>query len=170
MSAHEPRRRRLPRPRRGRIPWGAILILHALPAGVLLGVLILHRQGRLQMREFPPGLAANLTAFGVAVVVLALIASLSLPLVHEGFRACAGTLRRSSAALLGRAPGSRVLALLLIPPCALAALVTGLVRAVLILVAICLIALALFFLVRLFVPDLGEDGVRWALDQWNRMR
>lgn len=130
---------------------------------------------RVSMRDLPDGLARNGALFGVAVLLLFLVASLLLPFVHAAVKALARQLGESR---YRRAEGGgfrRLVEWLLWPFRTLLHALLWLVRLLLMLTSFALIAAALLFLVRMFAPEIGEDWLpidRWIDDgtAWLRQR
>jgi len=142
---------------------GIFLLINILPLGGAVWFLWRYLQGDLPDIQLPSGWPFNLSVLGGGLLALVLVASLSLPAAH---RAVQGTSRRLGylkAVLGGRAEGSRLIALLLLPPIWLAWVLVWIVRSLLLLGALALIALSVLFMIRLFNPDFCQAWIDKAI-------
>ncbi len=142
---------------------GFFLLLNLIPIGVSAYLLIRYWRGEIAFTGLPPGFTTNAAvAFG-ALVLLVLVASLSLPAAHGAVKGIEATWRGALLVLGGKAPGNRFLALLALPPLAVAWMLAWPVRAVLILASFALIAVVVVFVIRLAKPEFLQEWVDRAL-------
>jgi hypothetical protein len=142
---------------------GLFLLANILPIVALGWIAIQHARGEFEIRALPPGTTETLIVLGVAVVLLFLVASVSLPAAHRVVTELECYMAYRKAILFGHTPGSRLLSLLLLPLLPIPYLVAWPIRLVLILISLALIAVILVFLVRLFRPDFLQDWIERGL-------
>lgn len=142
---------------------GFFLLLNILPLGFGLWLLYRHLSGELPPLDVPAGFTFNLQVLGGTLLALVLVASLSLPAAHRAVRGTERTMINRRALLMGRARGSRLLSLLLLPPLALFWALGATARMILVFTALFLIAVTLVFMARLFRPDLLQGPLEQIL-------
>lgn len=134
--------------------------MNVIPLAVGIGLWVLHAQGKIEFKELPAGFTTNAVVAGGALLALALVASASLPVAHGWVRSVEGTMRLHSDRLIGRAEGSRIVALLSLPFLFLGYVLAWPIRAVLIVLSFALIAVVGIFVVRMARPDFLEEWIQ----------
>lgn len=140
---------------------GLFLLANILPLGIAVYLLVRYLQGDLPELQLAEGTGQNLAVLGVALLLLILVASFSLPTAHRTTKRIEALLRWRVAILTGRAHGSRLASLLLYLPLLTVYVLMALLRFSLTVLALGILAVCIIFIVRLLDPDFLQ---KWLED------
>ena len=140
-----------------------LFLVNIVPIGVAIVLWVKYQKGEITFEQVPEGWTRNLIVVGVAFLALILVASVSLPMAHEGLKGLRGRIARRRAILAGSQEGSRGASLLSLPVLYLFAFLVGLFRTVLILGSLALIAVVVVFIARLKWPEFGQSAIDWIM-------
>lgn len=142
------------------------LLLNALPIAGFGWVAWKVSRGEASLDDLPEGVGRNGVYFGLAVVALIVVVSGLLPLFHGPARYLRRSMKRSAEVRSDCGFGRLVLEFLLWPFRQIFYVLFWILRAICFLASFTLIAAAIFFVVRLFVADFGDQWLPQPVDAY----